>query len=245
LPCQFSFAVRALRPSRPRWRSAGRRRSTTHPSSGRSTAEDGGGETFLARARNGRSPGEESLTVAVAAQAIEAQPSFGQIKPSEATWLAPVRLHGEDVADIVSPAQEATLVRRKKRNPGVLMGGLRIPGLGSAAPAARIVSRALKSARPRQSKRHSNRPMVMDHDPKSVRQLPLNDGRRSLQPFLANDVSGAGTATPAAAPSAASDGAEKVMRAQAVAATMIAAATAIACRQPSAGPPMDARPRAA
>src|SRR6266516_4566072 len=40
-------------------------------------------------ARNGRSPGEESLTAAVAAQAIEAQPSFGQIKPSEATWVAP------------------------------------------------------------------------------------------------------------------------------------------------------------
>ncbi len=33
-------------------------------------------------ARNGRSPGEESLTAAVAAQAIEAQTSFGQIKPS-------------------------------------------------------------------------------------------------------------------------------------------------------------------
>jgi len=37
-------------------------------------------------ARNGRSPGEESLTAAVAAQAVEAQPSFGQIKPSEAAW---------------------------------------------------------------------------------------------------------------------------------------------------------------
>ena len=60
----------------------------THPSSGRSAAEDGGGETFLARARNGRSPGEESLTAAAAAQAIEAQPSFGQIKPSEAAWFA-------------------------------------------------------------------------------------------------------------------------------------------------------------
>jgi hypothetical protein len=34
-------------------------------------------------------------------RAIEAQPSFGQIKPSEAAWLAPVRQHGgEDVADI-------------------------------------------------------------------------------------------------------------------------------------------------
>src|ERR1700720_4539628 len=61
------------RPSRPRWRSAGRRRSTTHPSAGRSAAEDGGGETFLSSARNGRSPGEESRSTAVAAEAIEAQ----------------------------------------------------------------------------------------------------------------------------------------------------------------------------
>ena len=36
-----------------RWGSSGRRRSTAHPP-GRSAAEDGGGETFLARARNGR-----------------------------------------------------------------------------------------------------------------------------------------------------------------------------------------------
>src|SRR5882757_2130977 len=33
--------------------------------SGRSAAEDGGGETFLAPARNGRSPGEESLAAAL------------------------------------------------------------------------------------------------------------------------------------------------------------------------------------
>src|SRR5664279_115556 len=56
-------------------------RRRTH--SGRSAAEDGVGETFLARARNGRtgvparplrgvaSPGEESLTAAIAVQAIE------------------------------------------------------------------------------------------------------------------------------------------------------------------------------
>lgn len=36
----------------------------------------------------GGSPGEESRAAAVAAQAIEAQPSFGQIKPGEAVWLA-------------------------------------------------------------------------------------------------------------------------------------------------------------
>jgi len=33
-------------------------------------------------ARNGRSPGEESRSDGVAAQAIEAQPVFGQIRPS-------------------------------------------------------------------------------------------------------------------------------------------------------------------
>jgi hypothetical protein len=41
----------------------------------------------------GEAQGKEVLTAAVAAQAIEAQPSFGQIKPSEAAWLAPVRQH--------------------------------------------------------------------------------------------------------------------------------------------------------
>jgi hypothetical protein len=33
-------------------------------------------------ARNGLSPGEESLSRAIAAEAIEAEPSFGQINPS-------------------------------------------------------------------------------------------------------------------------------------------------------------------
>jgi hypothetical protein len=48
------------RPSRPRWRSAGRRRSTTHPSSGRSAAEDGGGETFLPREEWAKPRGRKS-----------------------------------------------------------------------------------------------------------------------------------------------------------------------------------------
>src|SRR5215472_13603824 len=48
------------RPSRPRWRSAGRRRSTTHPSSGRSAAEDGGGEAFLLREEWAKPRGRKS-----------------------------------------------------------------------------------------------------------------------------------------------------------------------------------------
>src|SRR5262245_2785065 len=88
------------RPSRPRWRSAGRRRSPPHPL--RAGAQRRMAAVRLSYlGRNGRSPGEESRAAAVAVEAIEAQPSFGQIKPSEAAWLALVRQRrGEDVADI-------------------------------------------------------------------------------------------------------------------------------------------------
>jgi hypothetical protein len=57
------------------------------------------------------SPGEESLTAAVAAQAIEAQPSFGQIQPIErpAGSRAPNSIRGDDVADMKRPAQEAAV----------------------------------------------------------------------------------------------------------------------------------------
>jgi hypothetical protein len=43
----------------------------------------------------GFSPGEESLNAGVAAQAIEAQPSFGQIKPGRGRAVcAPNSIHG-------------------------------------------------------------------------------------------------------------------------------------------------------
>lgn len=45
-------------------------------------------------ARNGRSPGEESRAAAVAAQAIEAQPSSGQISQGEAVGRAPNSILG-------------------------------------------------------------------------------------------------------------------------------------------------------
>jgi hypothetical protein len=48
-------------------------------------------------ARNGQSPGEESLTAAVAVQAIEAQPAFGQIKPMRGKVLACAEQHLGDV----------------------------------------------------------------------------------------------------------------------------------------------------
>ena len=67
---------------------------------------NGGGETFLARARNGQSPGEESLAAAVAVQAIEAQPAFGQIEPKRGQVLACAEQHLGDVPAIDRPTQE-------------------------------------------------------------------------------------------------------------------------------------------
>ena len=43
---------------------------------------------FLASRGMGEAQGKKVDPCAVAAQAIEAQPSFGQIKPSEVAWLA-------------------------------------------------------------------------------------------------------------------------------------------------------------
>src|SRR4030095_16053112 len=47
------------RPPRPRWRSAGRRGSTTHPLAGRSAVEDGGGGAFFSRGGMGEPRGKQ------------------------------------------------------------------------------------------------------------------------------------------------------------------------------------------
>ena len=73
-------------------------------------------------ARNGRSPGEESLAAAIAVQAIEAQPAFGQIKPMRGQVLACAEQHFGDVPASDRPTQEALRSRRAKRNPGVQKG---------------------------------------------------------------------------------------------------------------------------
>ena len=54
-------------------------------------------------ARNGRSPGEESLAAAIAVQAIEAQPAFGQIKPMRGTVLACAEQHLETCQLAIGP----------------------------------------------------------------------------------------------------------------------------------------------
>lgn len=66
-------------------------------------------------ARNGRSPGEESLTAAVAVQAIEAEPAFGQIKPMRGPVLACAEQHLGDVPAIDWPTQEAPAFPAKEK----------------------------------------------------------------------------------------------------------------------------------
>ena len=72
------------------------------------------------RARKGRGPGEESRPAAVAAQAIEAQPSSGQIKPkrgrgSRAEQLLGRRLGQPDGSSARRPACRAKRQRSDRR----------------------------------------------------------------------------------------------------------------------------------
>ena len=67
-------------------------------------------------ARNGRSPGEESLTAAIAVQAIEAQPAFGQIKPMRGQVLACAEQHFGEVPAIDRLTQEPRIPGEGKGN---------------------------------------------------------------------------------------------------------------------------------
>ena len=91
-------------------------------------------------------------------------PSFGQITPSEAVWLAgPTATQGEDVADIVSAAQDATVVRRKKRNPGAPIGCRERPEPGSATPGGNIILQRAGEGRVSKSKRFPGGGSVCGH----------------------------------------------------------------------------------
>jgi hypothetical protein len=88
----------------------------------------------LSSARNGRSPGGESRIRRRCGKAIEAQPSFGQIKPSVATWLArPASNQGEGWR-ISRRAQGAGVRRRRKRNPRVHKGETEFCSGGTQVP---------------------------------------------------------------------------------------------------------------
>src|SRR6516225_316970 len=132
------------RPSRPRWRSAGRRRSPPHPSSGRSAAEDGGGESFLSREEWAKPRGRKSHRRRCGSGGRGA----AVLWPDQAIRgrVASVRQpRGEDVADIERTAQEAGLTGRRKGKRCVQMGAATAclePG--RAVPPSRIVSCALR-----------------------------------------------------------------------------------------------------
>jgi hypothetical protein len=77
----------------------------------------------LTREEWAKAQGKKIDPSAFAAQAIEAKPPFGQIKPGRGQVLACLNgTSGEDVADIHWSRQEAQPSRRRKRNPGVQMG---------------------------------------------------------------------------------------------------------------------------
>lgn len=104
-------------------------------------------------ARNGRSPGEESLSDAIAAQAIEAQPSSGQISQGEAVGPRRTASSGEDVADPEGPVQESPPTRRRVRSRSVRKGPPSLP-CASAMPSRQETSSvALRSGRPDRKRR--------------------------------------------------------------------------------------------
>src|SRR5258707_6090160 len=98
----------------------------------------------------------------------------------------------------------------------------------------RVAAEALGPVKTLQRPRSDQASAIRDR----LRQPPSKPRLAEIQPCLASDVSGSGDVTPAAMPCPASGAAESAMRAQAVAATMIAPATAMACRQLSAGTPL-------
>ena len=99
-------------------------------------------------ARNGRSPGEESLTAAIAVQAIEAQPAFGQIKPMRGQVLACAEQHLGDVPANDRLTQEAPHSRRRKRKPGVQKGGPLSPNRQKPAYPPATAGRGLPTRSP-------------------------------------------------------------------------------------------------
>jgi hypothetical protein len=96
---------------------------------------------FLASRGMGVSPGEESRTGGVAAQTIEAQPVFGQIRPSRGEVRPRAEhLQGEGVADIGRAMQEVGSFHRRERS------NVR-QRAGSAAEKIRTRSRPVHSVR--------------------------------------------------------------------------------------------------
>src|SRR5215471_14748923 len=74
-------------------------------------------ETFLPREEWALAQGKKVLSDGVAARTIEAQPVFGQIKPSKRPGASARRtaISGNDLADLGCATQEAETFRRRER----------------------------------------------------------------------------------------------------------------------------------
>jgi hypothetical protein len=202
-------------------------------------------ERLSCLARNGRSPGEESLATAIAAQAIEAQPSFGQIEPSGAAWFArsdsyPRRTRGGYRAirtrGRVHRAKKKKPLRRDGRfsccRPNGRQRARIMVGIGSTEVAGWL---AAKRCNKRTGSGLDDRKHVQANSRREACRRNLSGRRRQR----GERPHASGNARPA------SFGADKVMRAHAIVATMIAPAIAMTSRQPSMGTRRWASPCAA
>jgi hypothetical protein len=163
-------------------------------------------------ARNGRSPGEESLTAVVAAQAIEAQPSFGQIKPSEAAWLAgPTALRRRRGGYRITRTRGQPRRAREKKPWRTDGSATARHDLGHTALPSRVIASA-RDAVSVPSKRCDDRPTV------TRRRSGIGSAIQPLRRRTAGStlLGHRRQRTPAAPPCPASGGAEKAMRTQAV-----------------------------
>ena len=156
-------------------------------------------------------------------------------KPSEASWFALGRQ--QEKTDIAASAQEATRASRTKSCPGVQMGDPVSLNRTTLSP------HEIRRRRAREPSPWSNGAMARYHrafdDQRSARQPTRNRTGRAFN--LVADGSRS-DAEPTAAPCPSPDGAENAKRADAAAATIIAPATPMACRQISAGTAMDESP---
>jgi hypothetical protein len=144
------------------------------------------------------------------------------------------------VADIESPAQEARCTERRKGHARVQIGG-RVPDRAARHTSHGLRLCALKRSRVEALQARPQRSYV---GIRGLAHTPPSDERR-VYPFVVRGVAEGGDVELAAMPSFGSAAPERVMRAHAVTAMMIAAATASVCRQPSAEMAMSARPSAA
>jgi hypothetical protein len=199
-------------------------------------------------ARNGRSPGEESLAAAIAVQAIEAQPAFGQIKPMRGQVLACAEQHFGDVPANDRLKQEAPHSRRRKRKPGVQKGGPLSPNRQKPAYPPAIPGAVCRRDHPAQSK-SSDEAAIISRSSWTIRASTLRSmpteretiNACSYPPVVVTPLGGCIGLSAAPGPRAWSVCIDR--RAQAVPPTMVALTTANASRHHSWGMPNCVRAR--